>query len=236
MKKKVANLASSFEPRLAIMVYRNSDKDIYLESHDVDSAGRILEGRPLKTETIAGIVEIFKDRYKKESMISGAIPAYLLSYAPKDAGQYELSWHRPAEQRTIYFDEKLHIPSGLASVPPLLFTATAGSLNVRALLSNERPGEKPELYYAPFHNVDSGGSVCLGSAKAKAPAKKTFENVIAYWEEMFWKSKFTHLGYENPIDGNINIVWQELVENPDRPFPLKVLKPTKPIQTLTNEL
>lgn len=231
-----ATLKGKFTPTLLIACYEAEGGDVrhYLESHEIGPAGEVMEGKPLKTSTIHGMVDVFSTKYQEEKRIGGAIPPCLLAYVPDSSG-YTLAWHRPAEQRTLWFAKNLHIPSGPAMVPPMLYIAKKSSLSVWALRSNTRPtAEKLKVYDAPFHNV-SAGAVCLGSAKAKADGS-TFTGTIQYWEDMFWNSEFSHINGYNPLQGehNLNLLWQEQVADPKRPFPLNVLKEATKPMSLSN--
>lgn len=226
------NLIGEFKPTLALVVYEGLRSKYYIESHPISESGQLLEGRPLLDETIRGMVEIFREDQARQTRIGGDIPACLLHYTLRPDGGYSLWWHRPAEQRTLWFKEGLHIPSGPAMVPPMLYVATGNSLSVWALKTDTRPDEKTERFRAPFHNVNNSGSVCLGSAKVKAPAEKTFQNMIDYWEAMFWQSEFSHLNTSQAVrEGeNVNLIWSEQVQNPERLFPLDVLLPVSQLK------
>lgn len=67
-------------------------------------------------------------------------------------------------------------------------------------------------------------SVCLGNAKVEKPEERTFENVIAYWEKMYWNSEFSHILGDNPVKGNLAVLTKELIET-GKDFPTDVLVP-----------
>lgn len=233
-------LHTSYNPTLAIVVYQNKEGEhgstpFYLESHAINDAGQLLEGRPLKSETIAGMVEVFRDRHQQETRISGDIPQNLLHYTPGTGGEYTMIWHCAASQKMLHFTAEVKLKSGPAHVPPLLFIATASTLKVFALPSARRPGPKTKIRFAPFHNVNTHGRVCLGSAKVKLPAVKTFENLIAYWEEMFWGSKFSAVHNDGAVSGGLTALWKSLLRKPATPFPMAKLNPsTITYQSLIN--
>ena len=200
---------------MAIVVYTSSvdgHNDAYLESHTINSKGQLLEGKPLCQETIQGIVDIFFDETQNRTLISGIIPENLIQFDVLPGGYYDMTWFRPAEKRHLYFFKELHIPSGEAMVPAMLYRVKRKYLYVYALLTDERPTINTSLYNAPFHNVDSEGSVCLGSAKVKKPSARTYQAEMDYWETMFWKSEFTHLAHAvNPTRTNLNLIWKGLI-------------------------
>lgn len=238
MNERTDSLLRNYKPKLAVVVYSSGStvaagEDYYLESHAIDDEGRLLAGQPLKQETIQGMVDIFFQENKSSSVITGLMPANLLKYEPLPGGNYDLIWYRPAERRQIFFANVLHIPSGKASVPALVYRVVKGDLRVYALASDQRPGETTQLHFAPFHNVGNDGGVCLGSAKAKKPIKQSFEAIIKYWEDMFWLSEFTHHGNDSPTATNLNMIWKGLMET-EKPWPTEELKPTK--TTLKNLL
>ncbi|ULT39936.1 prokaryotic E2 ligase family D protein [Niabella defluvii] len=59
-------------------------------------------------------------------------------------------WFTKAQRRELYFTQKLGIPNGTASVPPMLWVADRQSISIFALRTNRRPTKDTKLYYAPF--------------------------------------------------------------------------------------
>lgn len=228
MNNLTEKLVQDFKPTLAIVVYESSSKDAYLESHRIHDDGSLLEGKPLAQETLDAIVDVFFDERQNRVKVSGLVPDNLLHYEVMPGGQIRVVWYRPAEQRPIYFAEKLHIPSGMAMVPPMIYEVTKRHLSVYSFTENIRPVEETRLYRGPFHNVDDQGNVCLGSAKVPKPKVQTYSNIMKYWEDMFWMSEFTHLTGKNPVKGNVNLIWTDQVQHPDKPFPIDVLIPLEP--------
>lgn len=227
------NLVRNYMPRLAIMVYAanysdSSDrwKDVYLESHDVDNKGRVLAGKPLKQETIQGFVDVLFDQQQERIKIGGLIPENLLAFNVLPGGKYSMVWYTPAHLQQLHFATSLHIPSGQAWVPAMVWRVIRGKLEVYALLENKRPSAETTLYHAPFHNV-SGGDVCLGSAKATHLKERTYDAEIKYWEDMFWLSKFTHLAHGNITKTNVNLIWNMLIKDKTLVFPADQLLPTE---------
>lgn len=224
-------LLDSYQPMMAIVAYKSAQsyaKDkYYLESHLIGDKGQLLEGRPLNSKTIAGIVEAFKEQSEIETKISGAIPSCLLHFTPGTAGNFNLVWYRPAQQVVMYFTDNFKLKSGKAWVPPTLFVATASHLHVYALPSGRRPGPTTKVLPAPFPNVNAEGRVCLGSAKAKVPVQKTFANLIEYWETMFWGSKFSAVHNQNALTTDMVKVWRKQLAKPALPFPVNLIVKTK---------
>lgn len=240
MNQITENLLKTFKPRLAIIVYTpeaDTWRETYLESHEIDAAGQLLEGKPLKQETMDGIVDVFFDERKQRVQFGGLIPENMLRFELMPGGKYNMIWYRPAEKRQIYFSEALHIPSGKAWVPSLIYKVDAGDLYVYALTRETgRPTQKEKLYQSPFHNVSDNGSVCLGSARIKKPVENTYTSIIKYWEDLFWLSEFTHLaGQKNPTKTNLNNIWKKLVGKNTKWKALNELQPIKN-KTLKNIL
>jgi PRTRC genetic system protein B len=233
MNDRTASVYSRYKPTMALVIYTEeihkpsegrSANGRFIESHLFDDDGRLLEGKPLAQESIEGMVGVFFDERKNLSTIAGLIPEHVLFYDNLPGGQYKLAWYRPAEKRVLHFAEKLKLPSGQAWVPPMIYVAQRQSLNVFAFDGQRRPDYDTRLMRGPFHNVSTEGSVCLGSAKAKKPAAQTYDEVIRYWEDMFWNSEFSHLaGAGNPVKGNVNLIWDDLVKNPKKKFPMEEL-------------
>lgn len=223
MNNRTESLLKLYNPSLAIVVYTTPKQEYYLESHAVDEKGMLLEGKPLKQETINDMVDFFFNERKNRSEVTGVFPANMLSFEPLPGGKYTIIWYREAEARMLHFSKNLHIPSDIAWAPSLLYIASGDSLWIYALDSPARPVPGAQLYQAPFHNVGTDGRVCLGSAAVKKPERPTYENIIKYWEDMFWLSEFTHLaGTFNPTKSNLNLLWKEQIET-KRHFPIAEL-------------
>lgn len=214
MNQRTEILNKEYRPELSIVVYRSTDdtKDFYLESHQLSEYGKVMEGKPLRQETIQEMVDVFFDERKDSSQLSGVIPENLLQYKALPGGKYRLVWYNPAEVRMIHFVKALQIPSGKAWVPPLIYVADKNELEVYAFKAAGRPKDNTKLYRAPFHNVADDGDVCLGSAKIKKPQEKSFAAAIKYWEDLFWLSEFSHLnGASNPTKSKLDQVWKKLM-------------------------
>ena len=211
MSGRLEFLSSTYKPSLALMIYQ-SGEDYYLESHNINEQGQLLEGKPLKQETIQGMVDVFFDERKNQIQVGGYIPDNLLSFDAKPGGQYHMIWYRPAEIRYIHFAAPLRIPSGQVWVPAMIYQVDRKGFSVYAFRSNSRPNLKTKLFRAPFHNVSDNGNVCLGNAKVNRPKVNTYTSLMKYWEDLFWLSEFSHLnGASNPTKSDIGKVWKKLV-------------------------
>ena len=212
MNELTESLVSNFTPTMAIMIYKNERDKYYLESHVVDAAGRICEGKPLQQATISSMIASFYTEKINRNEIGGMMPENLLTYGQLQ-DNYKMVWYTPSGTRMLHFSEELKLRSGVAQVPAMVFVADRNQLDVYALATEkERPTEASLLYHAPFYNVNNGGGVCLGSATTKMD-NNTFSGHMEYWEKLFWNSIFTHLSGGNPTKTNVTLLWMRLLED-----------------------
>lgn len=205
-------LNQQYKPELAIVVYSKDQSEYYLESHSINEQGHIMEGKPLLQDTLNGIVDVFFNEAKDQSRVFGLIPDNVLYFETQPGGKYKLIWYRPAEIQNVIFARQLKIKSGRAWIPPMIYKVADGELFIWALKDKHRPTEATRLFKAPFHNTDDDGNVCLGSASIKKPAIATFTNVIKYWEDLFWKSEFSHgNGMEEATKSDLSEVWRKMI-------------------------
>lgn len=223
MNKLTRIMSEVYKPKMAVVVYECNDtsKDVYLERRDIIN-GTMGAGIPMTKKCLIDIMNaIALDNDRSDFGVHGIIPNNLL-YADCTPGRMKLVWYNPPQIRQLYFNRDLGIADGKMCVPGLLYIASECSLKLYAF-----KGRKPKmkLYRAPFMNV-SDQSVCLGNAKVQRPTNVTYTNLIAYWEEMFWRSEFSHILGENPIDGNLSTLTKHLIETGER-FPNEVLLPVQ---------
>lgn len=221
MNRLTKMMSQTYTPKMAVIVYECSDTEngIYLERRDIRK-GVMGAGSPLTKKCIIDIMNaIAIDSENSDYGIHGVIPPNLL-YSDCTPGKIKLVWFNPPRKRNVFFSADLGIPEGSMNVPGLLYIAYDGRLSMYAFKGN-RP--KGKLYHAPFMNVDSK-FVCLGNAKVPKPADCTYSNLISYWEEMFWRSEFSHILGDNPIEGNLSSLTKHLIESGEK-FPNEVLKP-----------
>jgi len=217
MNSRTELLTKNFTPIMMLSVYRSKSEvtghgEYYLESHDVNAEGQVLEGKPLLQETIQGIIDVFFDERKNMAQISGMLPENLLNFTFLPGGNYQMIWFRPAEQRVIHFAPQLKIPTDKAWVPAMVYRTDGKQLSVYSIKSNNRPKEDTRLCYAPFFNVSDYGNVCLGSAHVKRPKQKTYTNLMQYWEDLFWLSEFTHVnGNDMKTATKLQPLWKKII-------------------------
>ena len=220
----MGNLSNVLNDRLeatdALLFYKSTltDKGMYVEHRKIKD-GAMGAGHPLEVNVIANLLKTV-DKYAHETtnMVSlhGEIPENLL-YASTSIDSYRLVWYRKPEKRYLYFTEDLGIPNGEVLVPGLVYVTDGSGLSLYAFKGNK---PKKLLYKAPFFNTDN--SVCLGSGKLKKPKDQTYRNWMAFWEEMFWKTEFSHLLGGNPVKGNLSIILKDCIEH-HKPFPMASL-------------
>lgn len=210
---------SNYNPFMGIICYKEeSENSFYLERRNIVN-GKFCEGVPLEKELFTKIVKTISAHDDTFDIgIYGAIPPNML-YCDQRFGKNKMVWWRGQEKRMMLFSKSAGIPDGMMSVPGLVYMASEESLSVYAF-----KGKKPTnvLYRAPFLNVDSR-HVCLGNARIPYPKERTYESMMNYWENLFWRSEFVHILGENPIKGNLSTVTKHCIETGER-FPESELK------------
>lgn len=232
--EEITNL---YQPLLAIVIHKKQNDSgkiqapdspsFYLESHDFVPANQpgmlqLGAGRPLKSKTLDELAGFFKKRKQKEEKVftfKGLIPANMLKVHQQGKSK-SVTWYLRSPRRKLYFAKALNIPNGEVILPNLLFHYSGG-VKVYAFVDDELTG-KTQLYHAPFHNTSSEG-VCMGSAQVKIKTH-FWEDLIISVENAFFNSYFTHLNGNNPIKGNLNLVYDRCIAE-KKPFPLEVLRP-----------
>lgn len=223
MNSRTELLNTSYKPELSIIVYKAiaaassyPNENYYLESHQINDSGQVLEGKPLMADTLEGLVSVLQKEQKDRSILSGLIPDNMLFYKPIPGGAFNLSWYRPAQVKYFHFAPQLKLNSGKMWAPPMLYNVNGG-LYVYALKKDDRPTEKTILLRAPFHNVADDGKVCLGNANIKKPMDRGFASAIKYWEDIFWLSEFAHLnGVANPTHSPLAEVYKKMLSSKEK--------------------
>jgi PRTRC genetic system protein B len=212
MNGRTQLLRSTYKPQLSIVVYQgDNEREYYLESHTISPEGGVMEGKPLLQETMQGIVDVFFDERKNMVAIKGLMPDNLLSFGLLPGGNYRMMWYRPAEIRVIHFAAQLKLPTNKVWVPPMIYQVNRDSLDVFCFKGAQRPKQESKIYLAPYFNVSDDGDVCLGNARVKMPAEKTYQSLMKYWEDLFWLSEFTHLNGNNKTKTDMQEVWKKLL-------------------------
>lgn len=199
-------------PEMALIFYvaagDTGNDSYYVETHRIRN-GRMGAGAPISKQCISDIASSFSCELSITP--HGRIPGNLL-FADNRLGHQKYIWYNPPRKRHMFFAKQLSIPNGEYYVPGVVYAVSNGNLNVCAF-----KGEKPEdkLFTAPFFNT-TDGRVCLGSAKIEYPHNPSFEDIMVYWEKLFWLTEFTHLGgSHNPTKNNLVNVTKQSKERFD---------------------
>lgn len=226
MSKSLKILKDVYSPFAAIIAYRTEEasRNFYLERRSIKN-GRMGVGKPLTEKAFAQMLQnVHTGNAQLDNSMHGVIPPNVL-FCDCSLTKEKLVWFHGPEERYLFFKDDLDIPNGKMKVPGLVYVATKEKFAMYAF-----KGRKPtnKLYRAPFMNV-SESYVCLGNSKVKKPNNRTFVNVMAYWEKMFWLSEFSHILGGNPVKGNLAVLTKRLMDT-GNDFPTDELEPVQ--QTL----
>ncbi|MGJ1435697.1 PRTRC system protein B [Sphingobacterium siyangense] len=225
----LSQLGSLYYPVSALLVYTKKGQgradSSYVEHYDIDEDGKAINAHPLTIQETSKLIRSLKVHMAgtKERVLSKEIlPANLL-YVNNDI-QGPVIWYTQKTTVPLFFTERLGIPTGMASVPAMVWKVTGKRLSVFALASDKRPTAGSLLYNAPFFNIHPDGSVCLGTVDTKLDHITNLQDWMCAWQDFFFNSRFSHL-LSSPVNGNCVHLWKSLVET-GKPFPKKVLIPT----------
>ena len=125
-------------------------------------------------------------------------------------------------EHTLHFTESLGIPSGTCCIPPMIWKASRDKLWVYAWSGTDKPTIETNLFKAPFFNIYSDNSVCMGTVKRNSQADKGLEDFMHKWMKYFFNSYFSHALGASPVKTNIVNLWKDL-SGTGKPFPMNVL-------------
>ena len=215
-----------YVPEQAIVVYRNNqnyygETDAYIEVHDIDKSGHLLEGKPLERRTVGRLARtLMKDKNAAKIMeCSGFINRRIL-YFSQDPIFEDLIWYVPPGRQQIKFSKRRRIKSGAFRCPGLIFKYSGGHLDVYAVRSRNLK-EDTQLYRAPFHNTNDQGRVCMGSAITKIRETNNANQVIREYEKAWWGSEFSEVHGTPTLHKNMDTVWRKTMKS--GVFPLDML-------------
>lgn len=197
-------------PKAALIAYEYesgnySRSQNYLELRPINEKGRMGAGIPVTYKFMNSLVESYTE--SMNGIPHGHIPPNML-WCDTRKGHERYIWYNPPQARKMYFLESLNIQEGTFNVPGVIYVVKYESLNIHAF-KGKVPGNKTELYLAPFFNV-TGSSVCLGSSSLEKPQEMDFHGLQEYWEKRFWLSEFSHLGgSRNPTRSNLVSVTEQ---------------------------
>ncbi|SNR76999.1 PRTRC system protein B [Flavobacterium sp. ov086] len=225
MKDITPDFGKLYHPVKAFVVYQeNTDKNIYVESYDMDKNGYPVNAHPLslrESTTLAKSLDTAQELKRNFLKPKGLLPKNVI-YINTDPNGFVI-WFTPAQKVDLFFVENLGIPNGKASIPPLLWKASKNALWVYAMDFDKDISEETPLCHAPFFNLYKDGKVCMGTVKINIEPDTHLESFIELWQKYFFKSYFSHLiEQKSPVKGNIIALWQKLI-NSKKQFPVKSL-------------
>lgn len=220
-----------YRPKKILAVLQTPSRKVYVEAYDLDEDNRPINAHPMSLQDSAELADIFnssRQLNKNYLQSEGLMPENILYLSTQGTGF--AIWHTSPRKVRLRFIKDLEIPSGLVWIPPMIWKATKDDLSVFAI-NTDRPTLKTQLHHAPFFNIYSDGSVCMGTVDIQTAASNSLESFIENWQSYFFDSYFSHLlGKRSPVRGNIIQLWKGLVET-GKKFPLSELIKT----TLTVE-
>lgn len=227
MKDLTGTFGHLYQPVKALLIMQKTgdghQSDFYIESYDMDAAGRPLNGHPLSIAESNKLAKALQANEKKSQGFlnpAGLMPKNILTIHSGQAGF--AVWHTPPQAVKLLFTENLDIPSGIAHIPTLVWKAGKNSLQVFAVADTDL-SEQTALCHAPFFNVYPDGRVCMGNVRVNIPKDCGLEQFIKLWQDYFFNSYFSHLfGGHQPVKGNIIQLWQSLTSTGEF-FPTDVL-------------
>jgi PRTRC genetic system protein B len=187
----------------ALVVYTHDPEDsdaFSLECREIGGDGLMGAGKPVTCDFMNAIAGAFSERFSRTPY--GPVPRNML-YADTRQGRERYVWYVPPGEHTMYFASSLNIDNGEYCLPGLVFSLVKNDLHVLAWRGRSVT-RKTRLCSAPFFNVNaSTGKICLGSGRKRMPPDLTYENMIAHWEDLFWRTEFTHVLGGNPTRSDL---------------------------------
>nr|WP_315242131.1 PRTRC system protein B [uncultured Flavobacterium sp.] len=225
MKNITNNFGKFYHPVKAFVVYQeNADKNVYVESYDMDKNGFAINAHPLslrESTALAKALDTGEELKRNFLKPQGLLPKNVI-YINADSNGFAV-WYTPAQSVELFFTEGLAVPNGKASIPPLLWKASKNALWVYAMDGDKDISEETPLCHAPFFNLYNDGKVCMGTVKINIERDTHLQDFIETWQKYFFNSYFSHLiGNKSPVKGNIIQLWKSLI-NTRKKFPLTSL-------------
>lgn len=172
----------------ALLIYSSGKGPAYATLHDVPQPAR--QGEIPRVGTARPVTP----KFLKELAIGlgNRIPFEILPENVLCRTADTITWWSPACRKPLFFapsSSAAELNGGVYPQPPLVFSAGARSLRVRALADNKRPTAQTQLFVGPYWNVNSAGTVCIGSGRT--PATLCVDS-LKEWEDGFFSSAFSH--------------------------------------------
>jgi PRTRC genetic system protein B len=196
----------SFELHDALLIYKGGQQSFVTHHSIIRQDGAVPTLGPAQPLTVTFLDSLL--RSLRRNTDTEVLPENVLA-----RGDQSLTWWTPRGARQMFYrsaDGKcVELNGRIFPVPPLVWQVSRGSLAVRALLENKRPGAKTKLAFAPFWNISNNGTVCLGSMRHPDAASIA---AMADWEQGFYESAFTHSNVARITrhPGGFEKMWAEL--------------------------
>ena len=167
------------------------------------SNNKLLSRKPMTKKSLKTIFKFLNSEndfsgYK----FKGIIPKNVISI---DTDSGEIAFTTNTQRRKMIFKNSFKTTE--YNIPKLLWVFKSNSLSVFALKSDIKSNEN-YLFQAPFLNVGSTGSVCMGNTRFENNFEY-FEDFIEYLQNQFFDSVFTHTNTDILAKENLHDVYEK---------------------------
>ena len=167
------------------------------------SNNKLLSRKPMTKKSLKTIFKFLNSEndfsgYK----FRGIIPKNVI-FIDTDSG--EIAFTTNAQRRKMIFRNSFKTTE--YNIPKLLWVFKSNSLSVFALKSDIKSNEN-YLFQAPFLNVGSTGSVCMGNTRFENNFEH-FEDFMEYLQNQFFNSVFTHTNTDILAKENLHDVYEK---------------------------
>jgi PRTRC genetic system protein B len=225
MKNITEQFNSEFQPFKALLMYRQDKAEptnqfqrnemqtnIYVESYDIGKSGQPINAHPLSLKemgTLSALLQTsqeLKGGYLKSRSL---LPTNIL-YVNQQPNGYAV-WYTPPQEVSLFFIDKLDIPSGKYKIPAMVWKANAERLAVYTVKGKSKPTAQTPLYHAPYLNVYHSGQVCMGTVHIAISKSECLEDFMSLWQQYFFNSYFSHsISGNNSTKSNTTELWRSL--------------------------
>lgn len=202
-------LPEYMKPVMSLVVYK-TDKSVntYIEEHAIrelqENKFTFGPGKPARIKILGKLLKEIEGLDKSKYEFEGLIPKNVI-YFNTNNQELNLIWTFKKSHINLNFDEKHNISKEFKCVPNLIFKIKDTKLSVYAYKCFK--GLETNLFYAPFHNIYNDGRICMGNASIDWNICN-LEKLMQHIEQLFFRSKFTHLNHQN-FKNNINVIWDK---------------------------
>lgn len=189
-------ISETNKEELSFVICSYENQMIY---HDFDNSNNKLSaGKPLSIESAKALFRFTNEVQDiKNYGFSDIIPKNVLKF---ETDEKYIIWTSNHGMRNILYADNLPVKSRKYWVPKMVWKLENNSLNVWAIIKDVK-NKNDKLYNAPFFNVSSSGSVCMGSAKLNQSGHD-YISIMKKAETSFWNSIFTHSNNDNLLNFN----------------------------------